>query len=109
MKLIFFLSIVPTIFTLGKTKDCYSCIVDSEDHNKTSLSDSVASIALVVGDTIPTEYCNVSEDLSSYTTCSTSRFCVKGVIENSYGETLLLFCQGKAQLPYLKLDNPKQV
>lgn len=28
---------------------------------------------------------------------------------DSYGETLLLFCQGKAQLPYLELDDPKVV
>ena len=69
-------------FFLGKGKECYSCIVDSEDHNKTSLSDSIASIALVVGVTIPTEYCNISKDLNTYTTCSTLRFCVKAVIES---------------------------
>lgn len=69
-------------FFSGKSKECYSCIVDSEDHNKTSLSDSIASIALVVGDTIPNEYCNISKDLSNYITCSTPRFCVRGVVES---------------------------
>ncbi|XP_051176806.1 uncharacterized protein LOC127291649 [Leptopilina boulardi] len=104
MRNIFFLLIVTTILTLGKTIKCYNCIVDSPENNRTSFSNS---ITLFVGVTIPDEYCNTSLELSKYPTCSTHRYCIKSVVEVTHGEIVIHLCQENSELPHLTPNEPK--